>query len=78
MSISIASMRPDEGKRVGQKPRHVEQLERDADLEADTIRAAEQFDDEDDLPHKRQTGPHRRREIGHKLRHDNMSCFRAK
>ena len=43
----------DEGESIGQDAGHVEQLERDPDLEADAVRTAEQFDDEHDLPDQR-------------------------
>src|SRR5712691_1016022 len=43
----------DEGESIGQDARHVEQLERDPDLEPDPVRPSQQFDDQDDLPDQR-------------------------
>src|SRR5712692_3133129 len=40
----------DEGESIGQDLGHVEQLERDTDLESDAVGAPEQLDDEHDLP----------------------------
>src|SRR5438874_12152913 len=42
-------------QRIGQEPRRVEQLERDADLEADAVRPPQEFCNEHDLPHQRQS-----------------------
>src|SRR5450759_2094881 len=61
-----------ECQRIGKDARHVKQLEGDADLEADAVRPAEQFDDEHDLPDQRQAGARRRRDIGRKLRQYDM------
>src|SRR5689334_25133579 len=41
------------GQRIGQQQRDVEQLERNADLEADAVRASQQFRNQHDLPHQR-------------------------
>src|ERR1019366_2796635 len=43
----------DEGDGIGQEARDIEQLERDPDFEPDPVGAAQQLDDEDDLPHQR-------------------------
>src|ERR1700737_3159711 len=45
-----------EGERISQQARDVEQLESDADLETDAVRASEQFGNQDDLPNQRQAG----------------------
>src|SRR6188474_1748954 len=41
-----------EAQRVGEDTCHVEQLKRNSDLESDTVRPAEQFDHENNLPHQ--------------------------
>src|SRR5262249_13464617 len=46
----------DEGESIGQDAADVEQLKGDPDLETDTVRPPEQFDNEHDLPNQRQTG----------------------
>src|SRR5215470_5226526 len=56
-----------EGHRVGQNTRHVEQLECDSDLKPDAVRPAEQFDHKHDLPYQRQTGSCCCRHVGGKL-----------
>src|ERR1700730_17024709 len=43
----------DEGKRIGQEARDVEQLERDPDFEPDPVGTAEPLEDADDLPDQR-------------------------
>src|SRR5437660_961368 len=63
----------DEGNRIGQQQTNVEKLERDADLEANAVRAAHQLDDEHDFPHERQAGAGRRGDVRRKLRQNNMT-----
>src|SRR4051812_2547343 len=53
-----------EGEGIGEQPRRIEQLESDADLEADAVRASQQFGDQHDLPYQRQPGAGRGRDIG--------------
>ena len=58
----------DEGESIGQDTGHVEQLECDADLEADAVRPPEQLDDQHDFPDQRQARAGRRGEVGRELR----------
>src|SRR5690606_21541990 len=57
-----------EGQRVGQDRSDVEELEIEMDLEADAVRAAEQFDHQHDLPDKRYARTRGGGEIGLQLR----------
>src|SRR6188472_4488888 len=57
---------------VGEQERDVEQLEGHADLEADAVRASEQFRYQYDFPDQRQSGSRRRRDIGRQLRQYHM------
>ena len=66
----------DEGERIGQDFRHVEQLERNPDLEAHAVGTPEQLDDQHDLPDQRQSGARRGRKIGRKLRQHNVAHAR--
>jgi len=43
----------DEGKRISEQQSHIEKLERDVDLEADPIGAAQQLDDQHYFPDQR-------------------------
>src|SRR5215470_5138326 len=63
----------DEGESIGQDAGDVEQLEGDPDLETDTVRPPEQFDNEHDLPNQRQAGAGRGSEIGRELRQHDMT-----
>ena len=69
---SIALRDQDEGERVGQDQRDVEQLEIDLNLEADAVAAAEQLDHQDDLPDQRETGASGGEEIRRELRQDHV------
>src|SRR5690242_7849127 len=62
-----------EAQRIGEDTCHIEQLERNTDLEADAVRTAQQLDDEDDLPHQRQTGARRGRQVGQELRQHHVA-----
>ena len=62
----------DEGESIGQDAGDVEQLKGDPDLETDTVRPPEQFDNEHDLLNQRQAGAGRGSEIGRELRQDDM------
>src|SRR5580704_19675718 len=62
----------DEGNSIGEDAGNVEQLEGDPDFEADAVGPAQQFDDEDDLPHQRQPRARRRGEIGGELRNKHV------
>src|SRR5262252_7164151 len=55
------------GHSVGQNTGHIEQLERNSDLEPDAVWPAEQFDDKHYLPYQRQARSCRRRQVGGKL-----------
>src|SRR4029077_4808549 len=63
----------DESQSISQDKRHVEQLERTPDLEADPIRAPKQLDDQYDFPDQRQARPGRRSDVGRELWHDDMA-----
>ncbi len=58
----------DESESIGQDARHVEQLERNPDLETDSVGSSEQLDDQDDLPHQRQPRACRCSKIRRELR----------
>lgn len=68
----------DEGRRIGEKQRDVEQLEGDIHLKADAVRAADQFDDEHDLPHQRQARTHRGGEVRRELRQEDVAQARRR
>src|SRR4030088_2635182 len=57
-----------ETQRIGQQARDVEELEGHTDLEADAVRAAEQFGNQHDLPDQGKPGSRRGRDIGRQLR----------
>ena len=59
-AVSITSITADEGQRIGEQTGDIEQLESDADLEADAVRAAQQFDNQHDLPYQREAAIGRR------------------
>src|ERR1700757_2654320 len=62
-----------EAQRIGEDSCHIEQLERNPDLESDAVRPAQQLDEEHDLPHQREAGARRCREIRQELREDNVA-----
>src|SRR5689334_21478489 len=62
-----------EAQRIGEDSCHIEQLERNTDLESDAVRPAQQLDHEDDLPHQREAGARRRREIRQELRQHHVA-----
>src|ERR1700741_623461 len=61
-----------EAQRIGEDSCHIEQLERNTDLESDAVRPSQQFDHEDDLPYQRKAGARRRREIREELRQHHV------
>ena len=63
----------DEGERVGEDQRDIEQLEIDLDLKADAVAPAEQLDHQDDLPDQRQAGARRGEDIRRELRQDHVT-----
>ena len=63
----------DERQRVGQDAGDVEQLEIDAELEADPVGAAEQLDHQHDLPDQRQARAGGAGEVGIELRQDHVA-----
>src|SRR5262249_43404149 len=56
-----------EAQRIGENTCHIEQLERNTDLEPDPVRPAQQLHDQHDLPHQRQAGARRPRQGGPEL-----------
>src|SRR5208283_317137 len=62
-----------EGQRIGEQHEHVEELEGRIDLEADPVRAAQELDDQHDLPDERKPRARRRGEIRRKLRQHDMA-----
>ena len=63
----------DEGQRIGQDHRHVEQLEGDVELMADAVGAPEGFDHEHDLPDERQPRARRGGEERRQLRQRHVA-----
>src|SRR5215831_10730725 len=61
-----------EAQRIGEDTCHIEQLERNTDLEPDAVRTAQELDHQHDLPHQRKAGARRRRQIGQELRQHHM------
>src|SRR5262249_50323296 len=63
----------DEGESIDQDAGDVEQLKGDPDLETDTVWPPEQFDNEHDLPNRRQAEAGGGSEIGRELRQQDVA-----
>src|SRR5215471_17887359 len=62
-----------EAQGIGENTCHIEELERNTDLESDAVGPSQELDDEDDLPHQRQAGARRRRDVRTELRQDHVA-----
>jgi hypothetical protein len=62
----------DEGDRIGEHARNIEELEIELDLKADAVAPPQQFDHEHDLPDQGEARARRHNEKGRELRQDDV------